>query len=185
MLEVFTITGAAEWIDEAEWGLICVLERFGTSDSPELAIGRSGGLLPFQSFDRYDGATPSTNSLFAWTAYRVGFITSNTRLLEAAKGLTHAYASLIERVPSSFSILCWTLAEQELGTTEVLIPGNNDELLSVALASTRGDLIVVHGEASPLLDGLDDGAAYLCHNRICQLPTTDPDALARALREVQ
>ena len=183
MLEAFTVSGEGTWLREAHWALSCAVDRFGSPDGPELAIGRHGGLLPFQSFDRYDGATPSTNSLFAWFANRVGMLADDPALRATASKIVQAYLPLIERVPASFSILCWALVELELGTTEVLIPGDADrELIEVALLSTRGDLIVAHGEGSPLLQGLDDGFAYLCHNRVCQLPTTDPAHLRHALR---
>ncbi len=181
-LEAFTVTGEMTWLDESSWALTRVIARFMNSDRPDLSIGRHGGMLPFQSFDRYDGATPSTNSLFAWLAQRVGLITRDPQLQQVASRLLEAYLPLIERVPSSFSILCWTLAERDLGTTEVLIPGDSTpELLDVALTSTRGDLIVVHGTGAAILEDLAPGVAYLCHDRVCQLPTSDPERLRSAL----
>ena len=186
MLEAFTYTGKVSWLEEASWALKRAISLFTTESGPELAIGRQGGSLPFQSFDRYDGATPSTNSLFAWLTNRVGFITDDSELQATAKKVLGAYLPLIARVPASFSILCWVNVELELGTTEIMIPGHADqELLEVALSSTRGDLIVVHGEDSPLLLGLDGGSAYLCQNRVCQLPTADPTALRSALERIR
>ncbi|WP_298212649.1 thioredoxin domain-containing protein [Ferrimicrobium sp.] len=183
MLEAFTVTGEAEWLQEAHWAITRAIDLFGSPDGSELAIGRHGGVLPFQSYDRYDGATPSTNSLFAWFANRVSILTDDSALQAVASKVVHAYLPLMGRVPASFSILCWALVELELGTTEVLIPGSTDQrLVEVALNSTRGDLLVAHGKGSPLLDGLQDGLAYLCHNRVCQLPTADPSSLERELR---
>ncbi|WP_276945261.1 thioredoxin domain-containing protein [Ferrimicrobium acidiphilum] len=186
MLEAFTSTGEVRWIDEASWALKRAITLFTSANGPELAIGRRGGTLPFQSFDRYDGATPSTNSLFAWLTHRVGFITDDSELQETARQVIHAYLPLIARVPASFSILCWVHTELELGTTEVLIPGHgHQQLVDVALSNTRGDLIVVHGDATPLLTGLESGSAYLCQNRACHLPTTDPAALRSALERIE
>jgi uncharacterized protein YyaL (SSP411 family) len=186
MLEAFTSTGRASWIEEASWALKRAIALFTSANGPELAIGRQGGSLPFQSFDRYDGATPSTNSLFAWLANRVGFITDDSELQATAKKVLGAYLPLIARVPASFSILCWVHTELELGTTEILIPGRtHQDLIEVALSSTRGDLIVIYGDDSPLLTGLERGSAYLCQNRVCQLPTADPTTLRGALERIE
>ena len=185
-LEAFTVTGVIAWLNEVTWALRTATARFMSTDSPELSIGRHGGILPFASFDRYDGATPSTNSLFAWLAQRVGSIALDPALGNLGSTLLDAYLPLIERVPASFSILCWALIERDLGTTEVLIPGDGlDELVTTALTNTRGDLIVVHGTGAPILQDLEPGAAYLCHDRVCQLPTRDPEDLRIGLAEIK
>jgi hypothetical protein len=53
------------------------------------------------------------------------------------------------------------------------------DLLRVAhLATSPGAVVAVNG---PLAEGREPGAAYVCRQSVCELPTTDADRLREQL----
>ena len=54
---------------------------------------------------------------------------------------------------------------------------------------TEGDELADHAGVIPLLDQKraikNQPTAYVCENRICELPTSDPDTFAQQLRKLE
>ena len=68
------------------------------------------------------------------------------------------------------------------GFTEIVIPGDNQELLEVLRLRYQPNTVLAWGEAyeSPLWEGRSNGHAYVCRDFTCQLPAaTQADLVAQ------
>ncbi|HEY5031373.1 MAG TPA: hypothetical protein VIJ54_02775, partial [Actinomycetes bacterium] len=162
---------------------------FDTADDAETLLRRPQ--------DPTDNATPSGPSAAAGALLGYAGYTGSSRHREAAEAALGVYAALARQHPRFAG---WGLAVAEAaldGPREVAIvgaPGDEDwkALRRNAFRATAPGLVIAVGtldpaeaEAVPLLADrtLVDGraAAYVCHGFVCDLPTTDPAALARVL----
>ncbi len=191
------VTGEQRWNEVADEVLGRVLAQFGsdtgvpydTADAdtdPRLAlIGRPQ--------DVTDNAYPSGPSAAAGALLTAAALRGDTRMRDAAERALAPASALAPRVPR---FVGWAAAVAQAlldGPREVAVVGERDtardDLHRAALAATAPGLVVAlgrPGDGSPaLLDGrgLVDGssAAYVCRGFVCDQPTTDADALARAL----
>ncbi len=200
-LALYAVTGRTEWLTLAGVLLDAVLAHFrdgrldaaggffDTADDAETLLRRPQ--------DPTDNATPSGPSAAAGALLGYAGYTGSSRHREAAEAALGVYAALARQHPRFAG---WGLAVAEAaldGPREVAIvgaPGDEDwkALRRNAFRATAPGLVIAVGtldpaeaEAVPLLADrtLVDGraAAYVCHGFVCDLPTTDPAALARVL----
>ena len=147
--------------------------------------------------ETYEGATPSGNSAAAEALTRLGRLTGEARLLDAADKLLVSVGPLLRSHPMGFGNWLSALELRQAPAHEVAIVGAVDD------ASTKAMLRSVHARyapaqvlvgwdpaepntfASPLL--ADRGqiggkaTAYVCEGYVCSLPTTDAKQLAAQL----
>jgi len=160
---------------------------FDTSDDHETLPVRPKGLQ--------DNATPSGNAMAATVLLRLGAFTGEQRYRDAAEGGLRMIQPLPATYPTAFaqwlSALDFALGRPK----EIAIVGDpagadTRALLRVVRDAFRPNLVVAVGSAGdattvPLLAGrkATDGmaTAYVCENFTCQMPVTDPDALAGQL----
>jgi hypothetical protein len=69
------------------------------------------------------------------------------------------------------------------GVDEVVVAGDRPDLLHEVHGSFLPRAVLAWGERydSPLWEGRDDGAAYVCRDYACRLPAEDPETLALQL----
>jgi uncharacterized protein YyaL (SSP411 family) len=147
-----------------------------------------------------DGAVPSGNSVAAANLLRLSALTSNDDLVAR---LGHLYSSAYEdvtRSPMSRPLLLTALSDQLAGMREVVLVAPSDgsglqpmlkPLRSIYFPSrilvvTREGKALEQLEATVPLVGAKRAlggktTAYVCENRICQYPTSDPRTLAKQL----
>ena len=144
-----------------------------------------------------DGAVPTGNSVAFMNLLRLHEITTDPVHLERALRVLSAYDATLKRHPSGMSEMLLAL-EYLLDTPKQVIlvspsSGAGPERLLATLRTTflpnRMLLFVREGpdlEANAVLVPLVRGkrarggepTAYVCENRVCELPTTDPAVLA-------
>jgi len=148
-----------------------------------------------------DGAIPSGNSVVMSNLLRLAGLTGRTDLADKANAIVDAFAGQLGHMPSAHSHLMSGLLLASGPSLEVVIVGDperEDTRRLVDSARSRylpglAILLVPEGEAGRTIRRLApftsdfaavDGtaAAYVCHDFSCQLPTTDPDELIRALQ---
>jgi len=178
-LAAWSATGEHAWLEGASRSFDRLVAGFLDTEHMAIAIGDPRHPMP--SYDRFDGATASTLSLAIWQAVRLATVLDRPELAKLAESLLEAHLGLVAEVPSSFPVLCWAAFEHDAGTTELVIPGREPQLLARALRATSATLIVAPGTASPLARGLAPGHAYVCHRRACELPLAHPDELSARL----
>jgi uncharacterized protein YyaL (SSP411 family) len=177
-------TAARELADET-------IERFGdperggfystASDHEELIARRK---------EVGDHPIPSGNSSAALGLLRLAALSGERRYEEAAEGVFALFSEPAVRHPDAFAHLLAALDFHLSPTREVALVGDDvGELAAIVRERHRPHLVLAGGpegsDQPPLLAGRTtvDGrpAAYVCENFTCQLPVTDPAALAREL----
>ena len=142
-----------------------------------------------------DGALPSGAGVATETLLRLGLLLEDEGLERAARRALESYRPIVTRAPSAFGALL-TAADLAIGpVVELALIGNPTdpatmELLGVArrrYLPRRVVAVGLPGEESSiaLLRGKtaqnDRPTAFVCENRTCRNPTTDPRELERFL----
>jgi len=203
MLELYDATFNPDYLKEALKLHQETIELFWDAPNGGLyfTAGDNEELLVRQK-EIYDGAIPSGNSMAADNSIRLAGLTGDTDLLRRADGIFRAFSSDAARLPSAHSQLMTALQRGAGPSLEVVIAGESTADDTSALVATVRErylpqvsvLLVPPGpagatirELAPFAEGYvpveNRAAAYVCRNFQCQLPTTDPEKLARLLEE--
>jgi uncharacterized protein YyaL (SSP411 family) len=197
LLALYGATFEERWFTIARGLMDTVLEHFAdpaggffdTADDHEQLITRPKEVQ--------DNATPSGGAMATHVLLRLAALTGEGRYRTAAERAIAAVAPLAARYPTAFAK--W-LSAIDLATSdiaEIAIVGSLDEpgtgkLLAVASGGFHPGRVVAlaadpASSAVPLLEGRtrlrDRPTAYVCRTFACQVPVTEPDALAEQLRE--
>ncbi|MFW6087942.1 MAG: thioredoxin domain-containing protein [Myxococcota bacterium] len=149
--------------------------------------------------DSVDNAVPSGASSIAHALLRLHGLTGEARYLEHAEGTLRALTPLALEQPAGFGHLLGAMDRYVHGATHVLVLGTAEDadakaLLEVARRTYLPNRVLVRLDptapaastgVAALLEGrgLQEGraTAYVCQNRTCSLPVTDPGALSGLL----
>jgi uncharacterized protein YyaL (SSP411 family) len=148
-----------------------------------------------------DSALPSGNSVAAQNLLRLFVLTGHDAYLERAGLLLSGFADSLDRDPTRHAELLLAVDHQLAATREIAVvaPGSGGDLTAMlaplrrthlphrALVVVReGDELSAHAEVVPWIAGkvARQGrvTAYVCENRVCTLPTTDPEVFAGQIR---
>jgi uncharacterized protein YyaL (SSP411 family) len=169
---------------------------FTTADDHEKLIAREK--------PGYDGAEPTGNSVAALNLLRLHELTSREAYREAADRTLAAFDDTLAHSPAALSEMLLAL-DFRLDTPKEIVlvrPAPEADLAPMLEALTRsflpnrvlavvseGQELDEHAELAPLLKGRvarkGRVTAFVCENRICKLPTTDPEELGRQIAEVR
>ncbi len=148
-----------------------------------------------------DAALPSGNSVTALNLLRLAEFSGDPAYLERADRLFSAFSTTLERAPMALSELLLALDYRLDTTKEIIIVGpasgaDPSEMLAPLRASyvpnrilavVTEESIEAHAALVPLVEGkvAQRGrvTAYVCEDRICELPTSDPEVFARQIRK--
>jgi uncharacterized protein YyaL (SSP411 family) len=162
---------------------------FDTADDHERLITRPK--------DVQDNATPSGGAMAVHVLLRLAALTGEGRYRTAADGAIARIAPLTTRYPTAFgkwlSAIDLALADiAEVGIVAAPSEPDARALVAVAAGGFHPARVVAlapdpASSVVPLLADRvrlrDRPTAYVCRNFACQVPVTDPDALAGQLRE--
>jgi len=148
-----------------------------------------------------DGAIPSGNSVAALNLLRLAELTGDDRYRERASMLFSAFHETLTRAPTALSEMLLAVDFQLEPTKEIVVirPPSGGDLATmlaplrsthlpnrILVVATEGDDLSAHSAAVPLVAGklAQEGkvTAYVCENRVCKRPTTDPEIFAGQLR---
>ncbi len=202
LLELFEATSTPRWLAEAI-SLMDELARFHEDEE-------NGGyfLTPFdgepllaREKPSHDGALPSANSVALLTELRLALYTTDRRWRERAEGTCRAFAARLERLPITLDVM---LLGVDLALSEprelvlVVPPGEHAaaecflDVLRRSFAPHYGLVVGSEDELAGELGRLVPWArgkrleagcatAYVCREGACELPTRDPEVMARQL----
>ena len=184
---LYAASGDESWY-RAATDMVGQLQRFARPDGGFFSTPADRGDLVKRPFDVTDNPHPSGNAMAAEALLLTALYTGEPRWREQADSALSAAGALVERYPSMVGHHL-SVALSSLHPRELAIVGPGWESLArvhwsrfrphVALAPSdtgQGDV--------PLLEGRPSGeraVAYLCEGFVCDLPTSDPDALAELL----
>jgi len=200
-LDLFEATGDPRWLEEAI-ALQQVLEDvyWDQADGAFFTTASDAETLLAREKPDYDGAEPSGNSVALLNLLRLHELTTRDRYRQYAeeglRGLGASIATAPVAVPKLLSALDFQLDRPK--TVVVVEPedGTGATALKVAIARTfvpnRALVVVPAGAAQrrvaalvPLVtDKIAQGGratAYVCENRVCAVPTSDPEVLVGQL----
>ncbi len=192
LLALYETTFEAGWFVAARELADTMLEHFAdpaggffdTSDDAEALVTRPK--------DLQDNAVPSGNGMAAMVLLKLGAFTGEGRYTDAAERTLKMVQPALGSAPTGFaqwlSALDFALGQPK----EIAIVGGDDaqKLLDVVFGEYRPNQVVawarnVESSPIPLLEGRTPlrgrAAAYVCQNFVCQMPVTEPEALAKQL----
>jgi uncharacterized protein YyaL (SSP411 family) len=181
------LTGQALWTDRALQTAHQLLDLFGPdgdADRSLFSTGRDAPALIVRPKDLLDGALPSANAVAAQALLRLGALSGDASLTDAALGILRTTAALVAANPVAFCDLLPAVALAE-ATTEVVVAGERPDLVSVVRSAWRPNTVLAWGERtpSPLWAERIDGRAYVCRHYVCALPASDGATLAAQLAD--
>ena len=198
LLTLYAVTGNTEWLVTARLLADGLLEHFRDEHGGFYDTAADAETLLHRPQDPTDNAVPSGPAAAAGVLLTLAGYTGATDYREAAEAGLAVYATLARRHPRFAG---WGLAVSEAATDgprEVAVVGDPtdpawQQLRRAALVSTAPGLVVALASADsgdPAAPELLAGrgplggrpAAYVCRGFVCDLPTTEPDELARSLR---
>ena len=160
-------------------------------------VGVDQEVLIVRMRDVFDNAVPSGGSSAAEALVRLGRLTGDSAYLATAERVLASVVPLLPHAPLGFGNWLGVLDLFLAPPREVAIIGDpaaaaTQMLLRAARAQHLPNLIFIGADpaeaqsfASPLLEGRGTlngkPAAYACEGYMCDLPTSDPEALARLL----
>ena len=202
LLDLFEVTGETRWLREAI-ALDTVLEtEFEDRDNGGFYMTPVGGdTLLTREKPHLDGAEPSGNAVHLLNLVRLHDFTADDRYRARAERGFEAFASALTNMPTAVSEMLLAL-DYRLDTPKAVIivtPTTRREAdpfltrLSAIFLPNRVVAVAVEGSdleeqsrVVPLLEGKYAmqglATAYVCENRVCDLPTTDPEVFADQLR---
>ena len=150
--------------------------------------------------DTFDNAQPCGGSVASDVLLKLAVLTSNQDYAEKGSAPLGALSQLMSRSPTGFGHWLGAVDFQIAQTQEIAIIGPLDDPATIRLLDTvHGNYLpnkVLAGATPPRADEpppvqirlLEDRVqvgnlptAYVCQNYVCQLPVTDPAALAEQL----
>jgi uncharacterized protein YyaL (SSP411 family) len=147
--------------------------------------------------ERYDGAIPSSGSVAASNLLRLCASTGQSRYRERAERIFEANSGYLTRAPLALPRMLCALDFARDASREVVLsgePGRLDfeRLRDAVFDSAVVNRVLAHADSAgtladlmPLTEGRssEDGSAraYVCRDRACGLPTSDPASLQASL----
>ena len=204
LLDLYEVTSELRWLEEVQ-ALDGILEQhyedttgggfFRTAEDHKSPITRD---KPFS-----DQAEPSGNSVQLLNLLRLYEFTTDDRYRRRTEQTLEAFSEVLAQSPTAVSEML--LAVDFLLDTPkeivIIVPHSREEAvpfleeLSATFLPNRILAVVADGDdlqsqtaLIPLLEGKvargGKSTAYVCENRICDLPTTDPAVFATQIRRV-
>ena len=204
LLDLYEADGDLGWLEEAR-ALDAVLERDyeDTSGGGFFRTAADQVSLLTREKPTYDGAEPSGNSVAVHNLLRLHELTTDDRYRVRAERAFEAFGAMLADRPAAVSEMLLAV-DYHLDTPKEIVlvvsAGRDDAAPFLAELRARflpnriltvvaeGEELERHARVVPLLDGKTarDGraTAYVCENRICDLPTTDPAVFATQIATV-
>jgi uncharacterized protein YyaL (SSP411 family) len=184
MTRMYELTSEHEWLDIAnDTAKQLITGHWDAEHGGLFTVAAHAEQLVVRQKDLMDNATPSANSVAAMAFLRLSALTGDETLREHAHDILRLLARVAPNAPSAFGNALAAALLLHVGTTEVVIPGELPELLSVYREEWRPHDVVAWGEAtdSPLWAGRTPGAAYVCRDYVCLLPAHNAQEMRERL----
>ena len=204
LLDLYEADGDLRWLDEAR-ALDAVLARDyeDVSGGGFFRTAADQALLLTREKPTYDAAEPSGNSVAVLNLLRLHELTTDDGYRVRAERAFEAFGAMLTDSAPAVSEMLLAVDYQLDRPKEIVlvVPRGRDDAAPflhelrarflpnrILAIVTEGDELERHAQVVPLLDGktVREGqtTAYVCENRICDLPTTDPAVFATQIATV-
>ncbi|MCU1594390.1 MAG: hypothetical protein JWO12_1782 [Frankiales bacterium] len=178
LLALYSATGDLDQLRGAHALLEVVLEQFPDGSGGFWDTAADAEVLVKRPQDPADNATPSGSAAAAGALLTYAALTGSQRHRDAAEACLSTLTVLFAR-HARFAGWAAAVGEALLaGPAEVVVLDRPDLLAVARRATSPGAVVAVNG---PLAEGRPPGAAYVCREMVCDLPTTDVEELKRQL----
>ncbi|HXW32738.1 MAG TPA: hypothetical protein VEJ21_06555, partial [Acidimicrobiales bacterium] len=179
------LTGRALWVQRAREvadQLLALFTEDGAGGGGLYSTGADAEMLIVRPKEFIDGALPSPNSIGAGALARLAALSGQAGYRRAAEAILDAAAPLVTTRPAAVADILPTVSVLADGS-ELVVTGDRSDLVDEGRRAWFPNLVVAWGERidSPLWQGREDGAAYLCRGFACRMPTADRGTLAAQL----
>ena len=177
-------SGHKRWIDEARATADGLLALFWDPDDGGLwTTGSDAEELLVRTKDVFDGAVPSANSTAALALTRLAALTGEDRYGRAARDVLRLLHAHLHHHPTAVTTALGAIDVMFRGATEIVISGARPDLVEMVHRRYLPTAVLAWGETydSPLWEGRDQPAAYVCRDFVCGLPATTVEELSAAL----
>jgi uncharacterized protein YyaL (SSP411 family) len=188
-------TGDLEWATRLADAM---LELFSDGSGGLYDTGHDVEKILIRGRDLQDGALPSGNGTAAMVLLRLGLLTGREDYTAAGKKVLASNTALIQNYPTAFSMsliavdyavgpsACLTLAAGNRNPTEMLKTLQNDfhprvEIILKRAADTNLESIAPITAGKTAIQS--QATAWLCQDRSCREPLTDPEKLSEWLKK--
>ena len=184
-LRVSEWTGKALWRERALGAVAQLRDLFWDDERGGFfTTGADAEALVVRPKEFVDGAVPASNSIAVTALLRAGVLTDDGGLDDAVAGTIELAMPLLARHPGALADLVAALPMWN-GRYEIVVTGDSPDLLAEVRRRWLPAAVLAWGQpdGGPLFDGrpADQGRAYVCQARSCQMPTADPATLAGQL----
>jgi len=177
-------TGEARWIVEARAAADALLALFWDDEEGGVfTAGHDAEALLVRTKDVHDGATPSANSVTALALARLGALTGHQAYTDAAHGVLRLLHAYLRRHPTAVTLALATVDLLVSGATEIVVSGDRPDLVDAVQRRYLPTAVLAWGQPydSPLWEGRDQPAAYVCRDFTCGRPATTVEDLVEQL----
>ncbi len=186
---LFSATGDEAWYGHA-MDLIGELDRFARPEGGFFSTPDDGPELLKRPFDLTDNPHPSGNAMAAEALFLASLYTGDPSLRDRAGNAVAAIGAVVERAPTMVAHHL-SVADAMSRSLELAIVGEGWEDLAavhyrrfrphvaLAPAETPTDAVPLLADRPASADG--SARAFVCRDFVCELPVTDPAALASQL----
>jgi len=194
LVDLYEATGERRWLATARALHEALAQRFAHPDGGFFRTPADHEALLAREKPAYDGAEPTGNSVAALTLLRLEALTGESAFRDQADKLLRSFGALLGGAPAALGEMLLALDFYLAEPREVVLvrpEGKTDgELLDpVRTRFEPWQVLVRHQQGSPSATPLADDrpaqkglpTAYVCVKGACQLPVTDPQALAALL----
>ena len=189
-IELYQSDFDISWLEKAEELMtICINDFSDESDTYFYFTSIKGEKLIARKMELADNVIPSSNSVMAVNLFKLGHLQANDSYLERSTRMLKGQIQNISKGGPYYSNWARLMGYHIYPFYEVAITGNNAEKLSAELRKNFIPNAVFLGgdkENLDLLEGkLIEGQTtiYVCKDRVCDLPVTDPKKALDLLRK--
>ena len=182
---LYELTGVARWVGLAhEAADQLIAHHWDAAEGGLFTTPNDGEQLIVRQKDLIDNATPSANSVAAFSLQRLAALTGDMRYRDLADGIFKLLTRIVGSAPTAFPHLLSALHLRHVGPTEVAVTGKRGEFVQYLHSQWLPTVVLAWGETfdSPLFADRRDGFAYVCREYACQAPAASRDELVAALR---
>jgi hypothetical protein len=198
-LTLYETTSGLRWLREAKRLAEAIVELFADPDGDGFyQTGRDAEQLVVRPRELFDNAVPAGSSVAADVLQRLGRLTGTPEWEQAGLSALRPVLGVLARAPTGFGHALGAADFALSRVREVAIVGrpgaeDTEALLARVWATYQPNRVVAAAAPDdhpaqaevplladrPLLDGR--ATAYVCEHFVCQLPVTEPEALAAQL----
>ena len=204
LLDLCEATGTLRWLESAiELDQVLHDHYEDKTSGGFFAVSGDHEELLAREKPNYDGAEPSGNSVAVLNLLRLHSFTTRDSYRQRAEKALQAFQPVLERSPAALSEMLLALDFHSDTPKEILIvtPLSRDEaqpFLAKLAATLAPNRVLVVSSAKdlpaqskliPLLEQKrplgGKATAYVCEQRVCELPTSDPEVFAKQIAKVK